>query len=54
MGNLGLMVSRKQPPAELAERAVAMVFLLRVETGSTRGTLASMQLRKFRTPADSA
>lgn len=34
------MVSRKQHPAELRERAVAMVFELRAETGSTRGTLA--------------
>jgi transposase len=34
------MVSRKQHPAELRERAVAMVFELRAESGSTRGTLA--------------
>jgi transposase len=37
---LGLMASRKQHPAELRERAVAMVFELRAESGSTRGTLA--------------
>ena len=40
VGKLGLMVSRKQHPAELRERAVAMVFELRAESGSTRGTLA--------------
>lgn len=34
------MVARKQHPAELRERAVAMVFELRAESGSTRGTLA--------------
>jgi transposase len=34
--------SRKQHPAELRERAVAMVFELRAESGSTRGTLASV------------
>jgi transposase len=34
------MASRKQHPAELRERAVAMVFELRAESGSTRGTLA--------------
>ena len=33
------MVSRKQHRAELRERAVAMVFELRAETGSGRGTL---------------
>jgi transposase len=34
------MASRKQHPAELRERAVAMVFELRAETGESRGTLA--------------
>jgi len=34
------MSSRKQHPAELRERAVAMVFELRAESGSARGTLA--------------
>jgi transposase len=34
------MSSRKQHPAELRERAVAMVFELRAETGESRGTLA--------------
>lgn len=34
------MASRKQHPSELRERAVAMVFELRAESGSTRGTLA--------------
>jgi len=34
------MTSRKQHPAELRERAVAMVFELRAESGSTRGSLA--------------
>src|ERR1700753_2672121 len=34
------MSSRKQHPAELRERAVAMVFELRAETGETRGALA--------------
>jgi transposase len=34
--------SRKQHPAELRERAVAMVFELRAESGSARGTLASV------------
>jgi transposase len=33
---------RKQHPAELRERAVAMVLELRAESGSTRGTLASV------------
>jgi transposase len=36
------MQSRKQHPAELRERAVAMVFELRAESGSSRGTLASV------------
>ena len=36
------MASRKQHPAELRERAVAMVFELRAESGSSRGTLASV------------
>ena len=40
LGELGLMASRKQHPAELRERAVAMVFELRAESGSARGTLA--------------
>jgi len=31
---------RKHHPAELRERAVAMVFELRAESGSTRGSLA--------------
>ena len=34
------MSSRKQHPAELRDRAVAMVFELRAETGESRGTLA--------------
>src|ERR1700689_1998929 len=34
------MASRNQHPAELRERAVAMVFELRAESGSARGTLA--------------
>ena len=34
------MVSRKQLPAELRERAVKMVFELRAETGETWGTVA--------------
>ena len=34
------MESRKAHPAELRERAVAMVFELRAESGSTRGSLA--------------
>ena len=42
LGKLGLMQSRKQHPAELRERAVAMVFELRAESGSSRGTLASV------------
>ena len=36
------MTSRKQHPAELRERAVAMVFELRAASGSSRGTLASV------------
>jgi transposase len=36
------MQSRKQHPAELRERAVVMVFELRAESGSSRGTLASV------------
>ena len=36
------MQSRKQHSAELRERAVAMVFELRAESGSSRGTLASV------------
>ena len=36
------MASRKPHPAELRERAVAMVFELRAASGSTRGTLASV------------
>src|SRR6202035_3289583 len=36
------MASRKQHPAELRERAVAMVFELRAASGSSRGTLASV------------
>ena len=34
------MASRKQHPAELRERAVAMVFELRAESGESRGSLA--------------
>ncbi|MBV9383870.1 MAG: hypothetical protein JOY82_11515 [Streptosporangiaceae bacterium] len=34
------MSSRRQRPAGLRERAVAMVFELRAESGSARGTLA--------------
>jgi transposase len=36
------MTSRMQHPAELRERAVAMVFELRAASGSSRGTLASV------------
>ena len=36
------MTSRKQHPAELRERAVAMVFELRAASGSSRGTLTSV------------
>jgi transposase len=36
------MTYRKQHPAELRERAVAMVFELRATSGSSRGTLASV------------
>jgi hypothetical protein len=36
------MTARKQHPAELRERAVAMVFELRAASGSSRGTLASV------------
>jgi transposase len=36
------MQSRKQHPAELRERAVAMVLELRAVSGSSRGTLASV------------
>src|SRR6266568_2534552 len=36
------MASWKQHPAELRERAVAMVFELRAASGSSRGTLASV------------
>jgi len=39
---LRLVTSRKQHPAELRERAVAMVFELRAEAGSTLGSLASV------------
>ena len=42
------MSSRKQHPAELRERAVAMVFELRAKSGSTRCTALS---RRFRSPA---
>ncbi len=34
------MASRKQHPAELRERAVAMVFELRAESGNARGSIA--------------
>ena len=34
------MASRKQHPAELRERAVAMVFELRAESGNPRGSIA--------------
>ena len=34
------MTTRKHHPAELRERAAAMVFELRAESGSTRGSLA--------------
>jgi transposase len=34
------MTSRKQHPAELRERAVAMVFELRAESGNPRGSIA--------------
>jgi transposase len=34
------MTSRKQHPAELRERAVAMVFELRAESGNARGSIA--------------
>ena len=36
------MTYRKQHPAELRDRAVAMVFELRAVSGSSRGTLASV------------
>ena len=36
------MTSRKQHPAELRERAVAMVFELRAESGNSRASLASV------------
>ena len=36
------MASRKQHPAELRDRAVAMVFELRAASGSSRGTLANV------------
>src|SRR6202162_2351228 len=36
------MTSRNQHPAELRERAVAMVFELRAASGRSRGTLASV------------
>ena len=36
------MAYGKQHPAELRERAVAMVFELRATSGSSRGTLASV------------
>ena len=36
------MASRKQHPAELRERAVAMVFELRAASGSSCGTLAGV------------
>jgi transposase len=36
------VASRKQDSAELRERAVAMVFELRAESGNSRGTLASV------------
>jgi transposase len=34
------MASRKQHPVELRERAVAMVFELRAESGNSRGSIA--------------
>jgi transposase len=34
------MASRNAHPAELRERAVAMVFALRAETGNARGSIA--------------
>ena len=34
------MASRKQHPTELRERAVAMVFELRAESGNPRGSIA--------------
>jgi transposase len=34
------MASRKQHPAELLERAVAMVFELRAESGNPHGSIA--------------
>ena len=34
------MASRKPHPAELRERAVAMVFEVRAETGNARGSIA--------------
>jgi hypothetical protein len=36
------VTSRKQHPAELRGRAVALVFELRAESGNSRGTLASV------------
>jgi transposase len=39
------MASRKQHPAELRERAVAMVFELRAESGNARGSIARVGQR---------
>ena len=46
------MASRNQHPAELRERAVAMVFELRAESGSARGTLARVGERLGINPED--
>jgi transposase len=39
------MATRKQHPAELRERAVAMVFELRAESGNPRGSIARVSER---------
>jgi transposase-like protein len=39
-GKVGAHGSRKAHPAELRERAVAMVFEVRAETGNARGAIA--------------
>ena len=41
-GEVGTHGITQQHPAELRERAVAMVFELRAASGSSRGTLASV------------
>jgi len=41
-GKVGTHATTEAAPAELRERAVAMVFELRAASGSSRGTLASV------------